>query len=94
MEGILLFSILFFLSRKTLPEGVLFGTFIGLYGLFRTIGELFRQPDPQLGFLFGPITMGQVLSVPMILIGAAIVYTRFRVSRSPVENGHLPPSSR
>ena len=93
MEGILLFSILFFLSRKTLPEGVLFGTFIGLYGLFRTIGEIFRQPDPQLGFLLGPVTMGQVLSIPMILIGAAIVLTRFRVSRPPAGNSHIPPSS-
>ena len=39
----------------------------------RIIGELFRQPDPQLGFLFGPVTMGMLLSVPMIAIGAAVI---------------------
>lgn len=93
MEGVLLFLILFFLSRRNLPEGVLFGTFIGLYGLFRTIGELFRQPDPQLGFLLGPITMGQVLSVPMIVIGLAIVMTCLRVSRPPAGTRPIPPSS-
>ena len=73
MEGILLFVILLVVSRMKLPEGVLFGTFIGCYGLFRSIGELFRQPDPQLGFLIGSLTMGELLSVPMAFLGFGMV---------------------
>ncbi|MBL8052759.1 MAG: prolipoprotein diacylglyceryl transferase, partial [Nitrospira sp.] len=43
--------------------------FITGYGLSRLIVELFREPDQHLGFIFGPITMGQILSVPMVLVG-------------------------
>ena len=84
MEGIVLFSILFFLSRKERPEGFLFGTFIACYGLFRTIGEFFRQPDPQLGFLIGPVTMGQMLSVPMIFVGMGVVIFSLRKNKKEV----------
>ena len=93
MEGILLFSILYLLSRKNPPDGVLFGSFIGLYGFFRTIGELFRQPDPQLGFLLGPVTMGQMLSIPMILIGGGIVMASIRMARERTGSGHSPPAA-
>jgi phosphatidylglycerol---prolipoprotein diacylglyceryl transferase len=44
-----------------------------LYGLFRRFVEFFRQPDPQLGYIGGVITMGQFLSIPMILIGIAVI---------------------
>jgi len=45
------------------------GAFLAGYGVARMVGELFRQPDAQLGFLFAGITMGQLLSVPMVLVG-------------------------
>ena len=70
MEGILLFLALYLLTRKTdwqHRHGLLAGMFLAGYGMARIIGELFRQPDPQLGFLFGGATMGQLLSVPMVL---------------------------
>lgn len=91
MEGILLFIILFVLSRTKCPDGVLFGTFIGCYGLFRSIGELFRQPDPQLGFLIGSLTMGELLSVPMAFLGFAMVF--YFIKRKQGTNPTISASS-
>lgn len=45
------------------------------YGLARIGAEFFREPDPQLGYLFGGATMGMLLSVPLILIGVALIIT-------------------
>ena len=90
MEGILLFLVLFFLSRRNLPKGVVFWSFIGGYGVFRTIGEFFRQPDIQIGFLFDGITMGQLLSVPMAILGIGMAIRAYRVpSEGP---SGLPPT--
>ncbi|WP_420394555.1 prolipoprotein diacylglyceryl transferase [Acuticoccus sp.] len=75
LEGLVLFALLVIavglgaLRRPGLALG-LFGTG---YGAARIVGEVFRMPDPQLGFLFGPVTMGMVLSAPMVLIGGAVV---------------------
>lgn len=70
MEGVLLFVILWWYSRKPRPVGATSGLFLIFYGVFRIIAECFRQPDIQLGFLaFGWLTMGQLLSVPMIALG-------------------------
>ncbi|EQD55970.1 Prolipoprotein diacylglyceryl transferase, partial [mine drainage metagenome] len=90
MEGVLLFLLLFYLSRKDLPKGVVFWSFIGGYGVFRTIGEFFRQPDIQIGFLFDGITMGQLLSVPMAILGIGMAIRSGRV-RSEGPSG-LPPA--
>ena len=49
--------------------GVLTGTFLAGYAVARSVGELFRQPDAFLGFLFEGATMGQLLSLPMLLAG-------------------------
>lgn len=83
LEGAVLFVVLFALSRlawvKDRP-GVLSAVFLMLYGLFRCFVELFRQPDAHIGFIFADISMGQMLSVPMVIVGAGlIVYA----SRSP-----------
>jgi phosphatidylglycerol---prolipoprotein diacylglyceryl transferase len=50
-------------------RGFVAGAFLAGYGVARAIGELFRQPDAHLGFLFAGATMGQLLSVPMVLVG-------------------------
>jgi len=68
LEGVLLFLILKLVSLKTKQAGVLFWGFIGLYGLFRFGVEFLRQPDSHLGFVWGPLTQGQLLSIPLILI--------------------------
>lgn len=69
LEGLTLFTVLWWIDRRPTPPGTLFWTFITGYGLSRLIVELFREPDQHLGFIFGPITMGQILSVPMVLVG-------------------------
>jgi phosphatidylglycerol:prolipoprotein diacylglycerol transferase len=73
LEGGVLFLILWFLKDKKLPTGGLLAVFLSLYGLFRFFVELFREPDPQLGFILGPFTMGQTLSAFMI-IGGIILF--------------------
>ncbi len=75
-EGICLFALLMLLARSErirARPGVLSGTFLAGYGVARTVGEFFRQPDAHLGFLFAGATMGQLLSVPMILVGAWLI---------------------
>ena len=73
LEGGVLFLILWFLKDKKLPTGGLLAVFLSLYGLFRFFVELFREPDPQLGFILGPFTMGQTLSAFMI-VGGIILF--------------------
>ncbi len=75
LEGLVLFCLLFALSRKTppRPRGTFIGVFLALYGVFRFLIEFVRQPDAQIGYLYGDwLTMGQVLSVPLIVVGIAV----------------------
>lgn len=75
LEGAVLFLVLFVLSRRkpTLPQGTFLGVFLLLYGVFRALVEFVRVPDAQLGYLFGNfLTMGQILSLPLIVAGIAI----------------------
>jgi phosphatidylglycerol:prolipoprotein diacylglycerol transferase len=69
LEGVVLFSVLYLLHRRKVSPGVPLFSFLMLYGLFRLFVELFREPDLHLGFLWGMVTMGQLLSIPMILAG-------------------------
>jgi phosphatidylglycerol:prolipoprotein diacylglycerol transferase len=75
LEGLVLFAVLFVLQRRGVARqvGLLSGVFLTGYGLARFIAEFFRAPDPFLGFLAFGTTMGQLLSIPMILAGLAIV---------------------
>ena len=86
LEGIVLFSLLWFLKgrywQRRWPTGSLLALFLIFYGIFRTIVELFRQPDEQLGFLFNFLTMGQLLSSLMIGTGLLILLLR-RNSTTP-----------
>jgi len=80
LEGLVLFIVLRIATHRRLklksPRFVT-GLFIGGYGLARTFVEFFREPDPQLGFLLGTgwLTMGMVLSIPMVLLGIALIAT-------------------
>jgi len=71
LEGLVLFLILYGLHRMKAIAGLPFFTFFAGYGVFRFLVEFFRQPDAHLGFLWGGATMGQLLSLPMILFGLA-----------------------
>ncbi|BCR05414.1 prolipoprotein diacylglyceryl transferase [Desulfuromonas versatilis] len=80
LEGAVLFAVLWWLHSRKAPHGVPFFSFFALYGGFRVIVEFFRQPDAHLGFLWAGATMGQLLSIPMVLIGVAgILYCRRRI---------------
>jgi phosphatidylglycerol:prolipoprotein diacylglycerol transferase len=82
LEGVLLFTILWWFSAKPKPRGAIAALFLIGYGTFRFIAEFFREPDPQLGFVaFGWITRGQQLSLPMILIGIMIMIWAYRVHK-------------
>ncbi len=72
LEGLALFVILWLYSAKSKPVGAISGLFLLGYGCFRFLVEFVRIPDPQYGYLaFNWLTMGQVLSLPMIIIGLA-----------------------
>ncbi|HEV2549337.1 MAG TPA: prolipoprotein diacylglyceryl transferase [Stellaceae bacterium] len=76
LEGIVLFLLIwvlqrFFAGRRR--QGLLTGTFLAGYGIARIIVEFFRQPDAQLGFLFAGATMGQLLSLPLVVVGLWLV---------------------
>jgi phosphatidylglycerol:prolipoprotein diacylglycerol transferase len=74
MEGLVLGLILFVCFKPLLKKtGALTGVFLCGYALFRIIGEMFREPDAQLGFLFEGLTMGQLLSVPMLVLGIVLL---------------------
>lgn len=80
-EGIFLFCLLWSLRKKGSFDGFLFSLYIIGYGTVRFITEFFRQPDPQLGFVLGPFTMGQVLCFGMILAGAGILLIKISEER-------------
>ena len=81
LEGVLLFIVLFALSRKLppRPRGTFIGAFLVLYGFFRFMIEFVRQPDAQIGYLYGDwLTMGQVLSLPLVIVGVVVLCYAYR----------------
>ena len=92
LEGVLLFAILFVMSRKRPPfsRGTYFGVFMVGYGICRFLIEFVRQPDAQLGYLWGGwLTMGQVLSVPLVVAGIALLVYALK-TKHPQEGPRLP----
>ncbi|MBN1573261.1 MAG: prolipoprotein diacylglyceryl transferase [Deltaproteobacteria bacterium] len=73
LEGLVLFLIIFTMNVRGVRRGIPTWSFIAFYGLFRFSMEFFRQPDPHLGFIIGPFSMGQLLTLPMMLIGGAMI---------------------
>ncbi len=86
LEGLILFIIMQIIIRKTRSPGLTSGCFLILYGIFRSFAELFREPDPQIGFLPGGITQGQLLSFFMILSGAVLI---IYLAKTRSEKKHL-----
>ena len=74
LEGVVLFFVLYVITRKPRSLGLASGTFLIGYGVFRTIVEFFREPDAHLGLYFSFISKGQILSIPMILVGMLVIY--------------------
>lgn len=84
LEGLLVFVILNFLWRFAKvreAKGLVSALFVLMYGVFRMLMEQFREPDAQLGFLFGSVTMGQLLSVPLVVLGLVVIYRSLKLSK-------------
>lgn len=84
LEGALLFVVMLILRHFKMHQkpGFLTGTFLLGYAAARAFVELFRQPDAHLGFLVGGLTMGQILSIPMIVIGLAFIAWTYKHNKS------------
>lgn len=96
LEGLVIFCVLFALSRKRppRPQGTFLGAFLVLYGIFRFLIEFVREPDVQLGYLWGGwLTMGQVLSAPLIVAGIALLIYAARTQRSQAGPQEIQPPS-
>jgi phosphatidylglycerol---prolipoprotein diacylglyceryl transferase len=79
LEGLVLFVVLFLYSSKLRPRMAVSGLFLMLYGVFRVSAEFIREPDAQFGYIaFGWLTMGQILSAPMMLAGALLLFMAYR----------------
>jgi phosphatidylglycerol:prolipoprotein diacylglycerol transferase len=90
LEGLVMFTVLFVYSRKPRPRYAVSGWFALMYGCFRFLVEFVRVPDAQLGYLaLGWLTMGQILSLPLIAIGLFLLWR----SRSAPTLGVFPDSS-
>jgi phosphatidylglycerol:prolipoprotein diacylglycerol transferase len=76
LEGVLLFVVLWLYTRRPRPIGAASGLFLLGYGACRFVAEYFREPDAFLGTLSLGLTMGQWLSLPMIVVGAILLATR------------------
>ena len=96
LEGLVIFCVLFALSRKRppRPQGTFLGAFLVLYGIFRFLIEFVREPDVQLGYLWGGwLTMGQVLSAPLIVAGIALLIYAARTRHPQAGPQEIQPSS-
>ena len=88
LEGVLLFVLLLILRlalARRFGDGVMTGLFLIGYALARMVAELFREPDAFLGFIVGGVTMGQILSLPMLLVGIGVLVIGLR--RRPAAEG-------
>ena len=89
LEGVVLFAVLWWFTRRPRPAMAASGVFLVGYGLARTLVEFVRVPDAHLGYLaFGWVTMGQVLTLPMIAAGVVLAVMAMRRPEPPA-----PPAS-
>jgi phosphatidylglycerol:prolipoprotein diacylglycerol transferase len=85
LEGLVLFTVLFLFTRKPRPVMAASGLFLLLYGVFRILVEFVRVPDEQLRYLaLGWVTMGQVLSLPMLIGGVVLLVLAYGAKNTGV----------
>ena len=96
LEGLVIFCVLYALSRRVppRPRGTFLGAFLVMYGAFRFLIEFVREPDVQLGYLWGGwLTMGQVLSAPLIVAGIALLIYAARTRHPQAGPQEIQPPS-
>ncbi len=89
LEGFLSFIILILLVKFTKiqnKKGFLSGLFLIFYASSRIFVEQFREPDEQIGFIFNYLTMGQILSIPLIIIGLVVIFRSLKINNGTVPN--------
>ncbi|MFP4400426.1 MAG: prolipoprotein diacylglyceryl transferase [Candidatus Woesearchaeota archaeon] len=87
-KNFLILGIEIFLFKKKVPKGIMSWTFVAMYGVLRFIVEFFRQPDFQIGnngLFFGWMTMGQILSLPLIIGGIYLLYRTYKSEKEKYE---------
>lgn len=90
-EGIFLFALLWSLKGLKIPKGAFLGIYLIGYGTVRFFIEVFREPDSQLGLYWGFLTMGQLLCLAMVMIGAAIIaWRKSRMAAAAVADAASP----
>ena len=84
LEGVVMFAVLWWLSSTPRPRMLVSGMFALLYGVFRFLVEFVRMPDAHIGYLAGGwLTMGQVLSLPLLALGLVLVVLALRGNNTP-----------
>ena len=78
LEGPVLFACLFYVARRFRFPGATASAFLVIYAVFRIGIEFVRLPDAQIGYVFSFVTMGQILSVPMLVVGCVVFVHRAR----------------
>ncbi len=86
LEGIVLFLVVRFAARRSSVTGIQAWTFCASYGLFRFVIEFFRLPDAQLGTFFGVFSLGQLLSLPMFVLGTVMIISLYSQGSSALDN--------
>lgn len=95
LEGLVLFAALWWFSSKPRPRMAVSGLFALLYGVFRFLTEFVREPDAHIGFdLFGWVTRGQILSLPLIALGIALLVWSYRTQPLPEGRGNGKPAAK
>lgn len=91
LEGLVLFTVLWLFSRSRRPVRAISGLFLVLYGSFRLWVEFLRIPDDHIGYLaMDWLTMGQILSAPMIVLGALLLWLAYRTPQSRANRTGVP----
>jgi phosphatidylglycerol:prolipoprotein diacylglycerol transferase len=89
LEGVLLFIVLIWFSARPRPTYAVSGVFAVGYGCARFFVEFFREPDAHIGYeAFGWLTRGQILSVPLIAVGLALLFYAYRKSPSAPQSAN------
>lgn len=81
-KNLIIFSTLWVIKDKKMPKGFMFWLFVVMYAALRFVVEFTREPDEQLGFIIGFLSMGQILSIVMFLVGLFFIYKITKLSKS------------